>query len=152
MMRPMLSTTPLIKWTRQLTWVLAATALAVGIGLPVGLAQSPVTPSPLIGEWILESSDRPGTPSGIGIRRKTFTQTTWSMVQKDPTTGIIVFQHGGEKPAERRRLRRNGAAAGPSTSNLIGQAFTYRVTVGDNSYSQMDGTWNETWKRAPREQ
>ena len=74
------------------------------------------------------------------------------MVQKDPTTGIIVFQHGGEYVLNGADYVETVRHAGPSTSNLIGQAFTYRVTVGDNSYSQMDGTWNETWKRAPREE
>jgi hypothetical protein len=144
-----MSSSPLKMWTRQLVWALAAAALAVAIGSQSSAAQSSVSPSPLVGEWILVSSDRPGTPSGIGIRRKTYTDTTWSMVQKDPSTGIVVFQHGGEYVLNGADYTETVTHAGISTANLIGQKFTYRVTMADDTYSQVDGMWNETWKRAP---
>jgi hypothetical protein len=134
---------------RRLAWAIATAALAIGVGpLFVSAAQSPAS-SPLMGEWILASSDRPGNPSGIGIRRKSFTDTTWSMVQKDPATGFVVFEHGGEYKLNGTTYTETVRRAGTSTANLIGQTFTYRVTVSGNSFSQVDGTWNETWRRAP---
>jgi hypothetical protein len=133
---------------RRLAWVLATAALAIAVGpLFVSAAQSPAS-QPLMGEWILASSDRPGNPSGIGIRRKSFTDTTWSMVQKDPATGFVVFEHGGEYKLNGTSYTETVRHAGTSTANLIGQTFTYRVTVSGNSFSQVDGTWNETWRRA----
>lgn len=147
-MRRMFSIHPSTTCTRVGKWVLAAAA--VGTLSIAGAAQSSEAPSPLVGEWILVSSDRPGTPSGIGIRRKTFTQTTWSIVQRDPARGIVVFEHGGEYALSGVDYTEKVTYAGPTTLNLVGQTFTYRVTVGDDdTYSQVDGMWNETWKRAP---
>jgi len=134
---------------RQLAWALAAAALAIVAGpLLVSAAQPPAS-SPLKGEWILTTSDRPGNPSGIGIRRKTFTDATWSMVQKDPATGIVVFEHGGDYKLNGTSYSETVRHAGANTANLIGQTFTYRVTVSGDTFSQVDGQWNETWRRAP---
>jgi hypothetical protein len=134
---------------RQLGWALATAALVIGVGpLLVSAAQSPAS-SPLKGEWVLATSDRPGTPSGIGIRRKSFTDTTWSMVQKDPATGIVVFEHGGEYKLNGTSYTETVRHAGTTTANLIGQTFAYRVTVSGDTFSQVDGMWNETWRRAP---
>jgi hypothetical protein len=113
----------------------------------VSAAQSP--PSLLKGEWILTSSDRPGNPSGIGIRRKSFTDTTWSMIPKDPTTGIVVFEHGGEYKLNGTSYTETVKHADSATANLIGKTFTYRVTVSGDSFSQVEGSWNETWRRVP---
>jgi len=133
-----------------LAWLLIPGFLATGIGpLWVSAAQPP-TSSPLIGEWILTSSDRPGTPSGIGVRRKSFTDTTWSMVQKDPATGVIVFEHGGDYKLDGTSYTETIRRAGSTTANLIGQTFTYRVAVSGETYTQIDGMWNETWRRAPQ--
>jgi hypothetical protein len=152
MMRPALLAYGSRNWTRKFAWATLAVALAAGVGSLAPHAQSPTDPSPLIGEWVLLTSDRPGNPSGIGIRRKTYTQTTWSMVQRDPLTGVIVFQHGGQYVLAGSNYTETVEYAGPSTAHLLGQVFTYRVTVGeDNTYTQVDGMWNETWRRAPRE-
>ena len=142
--------TPKHSRTRQLAWLLIPGFLATGIGpLWVSAAQPP-TSSPLTGEWILTSSDRPGSPSGIGVRRKSFTDTTWSMVQKDPATGVIVFEHGGDYKLDGTSYTETIRRAGSTTANLIGQTFTYRVTVSGETFTQIDGMWNETWRRAPR--
>jgi hypothetical protein len=132
---------------RLLAWAIASAALAIGVAsLSVSAAQSPAS-SPLLGKWILASSDRPGNPSGIGIRRKTFTDTTWSMVQKDPATGLVVFEHSGEYKLNGTSYTETVRHAGATTANLIGQTFTYRVTVSGDTFSQAGGTWNETWRR-----
>ena len=150
-MRPALLAYGSRTWTRRFAWAILAMAVAAGAGSLAPRAQSTTDPSPLIGEWVLLASDRPGNPSGIGIRRKTYTQTTWSMVQKDPATGVIVFQHGGKYVLDGSNYTETVEYAGPSTAHLLGQEFTYRVTMGkDNTYSQVGGTWNETWQRAPR--
>jgi hypothetical protein len=133
---------------RQFGWMFAIAALViVDRSTLVSAAQSPAS-SPLVGEWILVSSDRPGNPSGIGIRRKTFTQATWSMVQKDPATGIVAFEHSGEYKLEGTAYTEKVTRAGASTANLIGQTFKCQVTVSGDTYTQV-GPWNETWRRVP---
>ena len=146
-MRRRFSIHPSRTGTRLGRWVLAAAA--VGTLSIAGAAQSSESPSPLLGEWILVTSDRPGTPSGIGIRRKIFKQTTWSMVQKDPASGVVVFEHGGEYALNGADYTETVTHAGATTAHLVGRTFTYRVAVkDDDTYSQVDGIWNETWKRA----
>ena len=49
----------------------------------------------LIGAYVLEQSERPGTPSGIGTRLKFFTGTHWMITQPDPENGQVAFHHGG---------------------------------------------------------
>src|SRR5215204_5123954 len=51
--------------------------------------------SRIIGTWKLEEASTPGSPSGIGTRLKLFTGTHWCVIQPDPKSGEIVFQHGG---------------------------------------------------------
>ena len=72
----------------------AVSSLGCG-GSPTPPSPPPPSPSTLVGEWVLVTSDRPGAPSGIGVRRKVFTQTTWSITQRDPATGDVFFHHVG---------------------------------------------------------
>jgi hypothetical protein len=79
----------------------AVSGLGCG-GSPTPPSPPPPSPSTLVGEWVLVTSDRPGAPSGIGVRRKVFTQTTWSITQRDPATGDVVFHHGGTYTLSRK--------------------------------------------------
>ena len=81
------------------------------------------------------------------MRRKVFTQTTWSITQRDPATGDVVFHHGGTYTLSGSTYRETVEFANPSTASLIGQTFTYQVTIQGDTYSQLDGQWNEVWKR-----
>ena len=128
--------------------LVVAAVSSLGCG-PTSPSPPPLPPpsSPLIGEWVLVTSDRPGTPSGIGVRRKVFTQTTWSIMQRDPATGDVVFHHGGTYTLSGSAYRETVEFANPSTASLIGQTFTYQVTIQGDTYSQLDGQWNEVWKR-----
>ena len=128
-----------------LVLVLAAVS-SLGCGSPTS-PSSPPPASPLIGEWVLVTSDRPGTPSGIGVRRKVFTQTTWSITQRDPATGDVVFHHGGTYTLTGSTYRETVEFANSTTANLIGQTFTYQVTIQGDTYSQLEGQFNEVWKR-----
>ena len=49
----------------------------------------------LIGTYVLEQSESPGSPSGIGTRLEFFTGTHWIITQPDPETGQVAFHHGG---------------------------------------------------------
>ena len=101
----------------------------------------------LAGEWILAASDRPGTPSGIGTRRKVFTKTTWAITQTDPATAAVVFHHGGSYTLNGATYKETVEFANENTASLIGQTFTYVVIVTNDTYAQVDGPWNELWRR-----
>ena len=106
----------------------------------------------LIGTWQLETAKNPGSPSGIGTRLKLFTGTHWCVIQPDPASGKIVFQHGGHYSFDGNVLSETIDFAGDSTSSLIGRTFKLKIDVGNDSLKQMDpdGVFNETWRRAKK--
>lgn len=103
----------------------------------------------LVGTWKLEKATTPGTPSGIGSRLKMFTGTHWFIIQPDPTTGLIVFQHGGRYEYDGETLTTTTDFAGDSTQDRIGYKGKFKVKLNDDTMSQLDSenTFNETWKR-----
>lgn len=105
--------------------------------------------SQLIGSWKLEEASTPGAPSGIGTRLKFFTGTHWSIVQPDPETGVIVFQHGGRYTVDGNKIKTTRDFAGESTKSMIGGTGTFTIEITGDTMKQSDanGVFNETWKR-----
>lgn len=103
----------------------------------------------IIGTWRLEQATTPGSPSGVGTRLKFFTGTHWSIVQPDPDTGVIVFQHGGSYAVDGNKLKTTRDFAGESTRAMIGTSGTFEVHINGDTMQQADanGVFNETWKR-----
>lgn len=103
----------------------------------------------LIGTWKLEVASNPGSPSGIGTRLKLFTGTHWCVIQPDPDTGGIVFQHGGRYEFDGDKMKTTTDFAGESTKALIGRSGIYTIKVDGDTMTQADseGVFNETWKR-----
>ena len=103
----------------------------------------------LIGTWKLETAANPGSPSGIGTRLKFFTGTHWCVVQPDPDTGVIVFQHGGRYVLEGNELRETTDFAGELTTSALGRTATFTIQIDGDTYKQEDpsGRFNETWSR-----
>ena len=103
----------------------------------------------LIGTWKLETAADPGSPSGIGTRLRFFTGTHWCVVQPDPATGVVVFQHGGRYVLEGDKLKSTTEFAGEVTKSFIGSTGTFTIQVEGDTYKQVDpnGVFNETWKR-----
>ena len=104
----------------------------------------------LIGAWQLKSTKNPGSPSGLGTRLKLFTGTHWTIIQPDPNSGKIVFQHGGHYLFDGIVLSETIDFAGESTSSLIGKTFNHDLRFKDDILEQIDpdGEYNETWERA----
>jgi len=104
----------------------------------------------LIGAWQLKSAKNPGSPSGLGTRLKLFTGTHWTIIQPDPKSGNIVFQHGGHYLFDGTVLSETIDFAGESTSSLIGKTFKLNLRFKDDILEQIDpdGEYNETWERA----
>jgi hypothetical protein len=103
----------------------------------------------LIGTWKLEEAKTPGTPSGVGARLKFFTGTHWSIVQPDPATGVIVFQHGGRYELDGSLLKTTRDFAGESTKEMIGTSGKFAIQIDGDTLKQtdVDGLYNETWRR-----
>ncbi len=91
------------------------------------IAAGPEPAKMLIGAWQLKTAKKPGTPSGIGSRLKLFTGTHFCVVQPDPKTGKIVFQHGGHYTFDGSVLSETIDFAGDSTSSLIGKTFKLKL-------------------------
>lgn len=104
----------------------------------------------LIGAWQLKEAKNPGTPSGIGTRLKLFTGTHWCVIQPDPMSGKIVFQHGGHYSFDGKVLSESIDFAGDSTSSLIGKTFKFELKITKDALEQLDadGVFNEKWERA----
>ena len=104
----------------------------------------------LIGAWQLKTAKNPGSPSGIGTRLKLFTGTHWCVIQPDPMSGKIVFQHGGHYSFDGSVLSETIDFAGDSTSSLIGKTFKLELKITGDVLEQIDpeGVFNETWERA----
>ena len=143
--------------------VVAFCAVVAGVigyapALPQLVAQetkSPGTSAPqtlaakLVGTWKLEEASTPGSPSGIGTRLKLFTGTHWCVIQPDPKSGEIVFQHGGRYDLDGDKLKTKTDFAGESTKAMIGRDGTFTIKVDGDTMTQADadGVFNETWKR-----
>ncbi len=108
----------------------------------------------LIGTWVLTESQRPGTPSGIGTRLKFYTGTHWLIVQPDPKSGVIVFQHGGKYTIDGDILSSTTDFAGASTRSQISKTGSLKIQIDGDTHKQVDpeGVYNETWKRVKAEE
>lgn len=107
-----------------------------------------VAPS-LIGTWQLQKATHPGRPSGIGTRLKLFTDTHWTVIQPDPVSGQILFQHGGHYTFDGKVLQETVDFAGDATSALIGRTFSNPIHLSQDQMEQTDpnGVFTETWQR-----
>ena len=92
----------------------------------------------IIGTWVLVESDRPGTPSGIGSRLKSYTGTHWMVTQPDPKIGLVVFHHGGLYTLEGDMLTEKIDFAGASTQGVIGGSGRFKITVDGDVLKQID--------------
>ena len=144
--------------------VLPGLTLMIGLGVSLGYAApsapaipvQPATPvvrgtleAQLIGTWVLVEATTPGTPSGIGIRQKTYTPGHWEIMQKDPKTGDAIFHHGGTYHLNGDVLEQKVEFAGAKTKSLIGKVHKFRIIMDKETYTQIavGNQFNEVWKR-----
>lgn len=107
--------------------------------------------SRLLGTWLLETAAVPGNPSGIGLRRMTFTPGKWEIVQRNPATGAIVFRHGGTYRLNGDIMESTVTFAEKSTANRIGIASSSKIKVEGDVFAKvgLDNPFTETWRRIP---
>lgn len=103
----------------------------------------------LIGTWVLDKAQTPGTPSGIGTRLKYYTGTHWMISQPDGKKGVVVFHHGGRYTLDGNSMTSTVDFANSSTADLIGKTLKFKITVDGDTYTQQaqDNPYTETWKR-----
>jgi hypothetical protein len=105
----------------------------------------------LLGTWLLEKAAVPGNPSGIGLRRMTFTTSNWEIEQRNPATGTIVFRHGGTYRLQGDIMESTVTFAEQSTANRIGVVSNSKIKVEGDIFSKvgLDNPFTETWRRVP---
>ena len=91
----------------------------------------------LAGKWILQSTNRPSDPSGVGVATKSFTDNLWELNQNDPATGVVVFRHGGRYTLSGSEYIELVDFANPSTAQLVGQTFVFEVTFDGDTHRQV---------------
>jgi hypothetical protein len=103
----------------------------------------------LMGTWVLAKAERPGKPSGIGIRQKKFSPGRWEIIQRDPKSGEIVFHHGGTYRLDSDLLEQKVEFATEKTRNYIGQVRRFRIRVEGDVHIQIGvgNPFNEVWVR-----
>jgi len=131
------------------------TLLAAGGGRPPDRAAEPAgLAKDMIGTWVLV-----GTPDKItdvpksGGRLKFITGKHWVITQADPTTGKVIFHHGGTYTLDGDTYAETIEYANESTAELIKQTFKFKAKVEGDTYTQIAvGEENpfaaEVWKRA----
>ena len=75
---------------------------------------------------------------GSATRLKFFTGTHWSIVQPDPATGVIVFQHGGRYELDGSLLKTTRDFAGESTKEMIGTSGKFAIQIDGDTLKQTD--------------
>lgn len=117
--------------------------------LPASSGVKDTLQAQLLGTWVLAEATTPGTPSGIGIRRKIFSSGRWEMIQKDPKTGEVIFHHGGTYRVNGDILEQKVEFAGQKTKGYVGQVRKFRIKIEGDTYTQIGigNPFNEVWKR-----
>lgn len=107
--------------------------------------------SRLLGTWLLEKAQVPGNPSGIGMRRMTFTPSSWEVVQRNPSTGAIVFRHGGTYRLQGDIIESTVTFGEAGTANRIGIVSSSKIKVEGDVFTKvgLDNPFTETWRRIP---
>jgi hypothetical protein len=130
--------------------VLGKSAESAGRAVPPGPAEVKRTlEDRLMGTWVLAKAERPGKPSGIGIRQKKFSPGRWEIIQRDPKSGEIVFHHGGTYRLDSDLLEQKVEFATEKTRNYIGQVRRFRIRVEGDVHIQIGvgNPFNEVWVR-----
>jgi len=139
---------------------LCAALVFVGLAMSALLAQDKDTPSTKVApERLREALLGAWAPSGAiddkgELKRiKFFGLNHWTITQSDPRTGEVVFHHGGTYKLEGDRYEETIKFAAPSTKDMIGLTFKFKVTVDGDAYEQVGigNPYNEKWKRLKAE-
>src|SRR5262245_46833387 len=150
------------KSTKRRAARVAAVLLVTAVVLPVGAGdESPkkgTEPAKLakdlVGTWVLVGTpEKVGDPPASGGRLKFITGKHWCITEADPTTGKVVFHHGGTYTLDGDTYAETVAYANENTAGLINKTFKFKVKVEGDTYTQIaaeeDNPFKgEVWKRA----
>jgi hypothetical protein len=104
----------------------------------------------LVGTWVLV-----GTPGNVGEapesggRLKFRSGKHWCVTEADPTTGKVLFHHGGTYTLDGDTYTETIEYANENTAELIKKSLKFKVKVDKDTYTQtgIDNQFNEVWKR-----
>jgi hypothetical protein len=94
--------------------------------------------------------DKVEKPPAAGGRLKFLTGKHWAITQADPTSGKVVFHHGGTYTVDGDIYTETVEYANEDTASLIGQKFKFKAKVEGDIFTNvgMGNPWTEAWKRA----
>jgi hypothetical protein len=104
----------------------------------------------LIGTWVLVGTpDKVGDIPASGGRMKYITATHWTVTQADPTSGLVIFHHGGPYTLKGDEYVESVKFANQNTASLIGNAHTFKLNIEGDTLTQIGvgNPWTEVWKR-----
>jgi hypothetical protein len=103
----------------------------------------------VLGTWQLVQTNGGAVTSKEAGRLKFFSGNRWIIIQADPTSGEVIFIHGGTFAIEGDTLVQQVEFAKGNTMNLIGQSHRFHTSVSGESLVQagIGNRWNETWQR-----
>ena len=107
----------------------------------------------LAGTWILVGTpDKTIDPPASGGRLKFITGGHWAVTQADPTSGKVIFHHGGTYVIDGDTYSETVEYANESTADLIKKTFKFRIKMDGDTFIQTpigpDNPYAEVWKRA----
>ncbi len=123
-------------------------------------AAAPAASPSLVGTWVYVSATggRGTNPSAVGYRVKVYTDREWSMTQTHPTTGAVMFRHGGTYTLSGSKYVEQIDYANQNTSGLVNRELPFTVTVTEDTLTQVGfqpgggsagAPITEVWKRVP---
>lgn len=104
--------------------------------------ENPLTHEAIQGAWELKSED--------GSKRiKFIAGGQWTITQYDPSTGTVVFHHGGTYTLDGATYTETVIFANESTIEMKGDSNQFEITVDGDVLRQrgIGNPWNEDWTR-----
>jgi hypothetical protein len=105
----------------------------------------------LIGTWVLAGTpDKIEEPPADGGRYKFFTGKHWTVTQADPTSGEVIYHHGGTYTLDGDTYEETVVYSTKNNAELIKQKFKFKIKVDGDTFTQLGvgNPYNEVWKRA----
>jgi hypothetical protein len=105
----------------------------------------------LIGTWLLAGTpDKVEEPPADGGRYKFFTGKYWTVTQADPTSGEVIYHHGGTYTLDGDNYEETVLYSTKNNAELIKQKFKFKIKVEGDTFTQLGvgNPYNEVWKRA----
>lgn len=83
------------------------------------------------------------------VRKRFISNGRWAITQSHPTSGDLIFHHGGSYIFDGKNYIEKVEYAASTTKNLIGNNHKFIITVKEGAIHMkgVDNPWDEVWVR-----